>query len=80
MLVAFSKYTGRAVFDDGSLEILPLREEERLGRREKEAMESGRRERIEEEEEGARRRRRIRSSGKAGHDLIALEFSLTKAT
>ena len=48
LLVAFSKYTGRAVFDDGSLELLPLREEERLGRREKEAMESGRRERIEE--------------------------------
>lgn len=47
LLVAFSKYTGRAVFDDGSLELLPLREEERLGRREKEAMESGRRERIE---------------------------------
>ena len=48
LLVAFSKYTGRAVFDDGSLELLPLREEERLGRREKEVMESGRRERIEE--------------------------------
>lgn len=48
LLVAFSKYTGRAVFDDGSLELLPLREEKRLGRREKEAMESGRRERIEE--------------------------------
>lgn len=40
LLVAFSKYTGRAVFDDGSLELLPPGGGE-LGRREKEAMEEG---------------------------------------
>lgn len=75
LLVAFSKYTGRAVFDDGSLELLPPRGGE-LGRREKEAMEEG-------EDRGRGRRkegvRRISSSGRQA-DLIALEFLLTKAT
>lgn len=80
LLVAFSKYTGRAVFDDGSLELLPLGEEERLGRRKRWRVKGGRGLKREEEEGARRRRRRIRSSGKAGHDLIALEFSLTKAT
>lgn len=51
LLVAFSKYTGRAVFDDGSLELLPPGGGE-LGRREKEAKGGGRGSR--EREEGRR--------------------------
>lgn len=75
LLVAFSKYTGRAVFDDGSLELLPPGGGE-LGRREKEAMEEGEDRGRERREEGVRR---ISSSGRQA-DLIALEFLLTKAT